>query len=402
MSNKNKDVELLQTIEIPVDKIKHLLDIPKEEIELLKTIEIPLDEIKSASKLKVDGPAELLETIVIPLEDIKNELTKLPKETITYDEIEVPINKIEEIFKKAKKKYLFIGNKKICKKIWLLTFFICIAIILFLTYILLNWNKDNCDLDQEITKIQNLVKVEEIVANSVVKPTPSLEPSPSPTTTPETVPNPSPSPSPSPEANPYWDFMYMPFINVNLDKLKQENSDTVGWIKVPNTNINYPFVQTTDNDYYLKHSFYKRSNSAGWVFLDYRNNFQTLDKNNILYAHGRLNNTMFGSLKKVIEPSWYQNQNNRYIQISSLYANTVWEVFSVYTIEPENYYLKTKFNVDEDFQNFYEKLKNRSVADFNVELNPSDKIITLSSCYNDDLRVVLHAKLISIVEKGTN
>ena len=49
--------------------------------------------------------------------------------------------------------------------------------------------------------------------------------------------------------------------------------------------INYPFVQTSDNDYYLNHSFNKKYNDAGWVFMDYRNNASNFDKNTILYAH---------------------------------------------------------------------------------------------------------------------
>lgn len=389
MAKKDEDIELLETIEIPVEKIKHLLDIPKEEIELLETIEIPIEDIKKATKKENQEPIELLETIAIPVDQIKEELNKLPQDTISYGEIEIPTHKIREIFKKAKKKYLFIGNKKICKKIWLVIFTLSIITIFILLYILLNWNQDNHNIKKEIEKVQTTVTVEEIA----VERSPITIPSPTPTEE-ETI-----EPTPTPEANPYWDFISIPFINVDLEKLRNENLDTIGWIKVNDTNINYPFVQSTDNEYYLKHSFYKKSNSAGWVFLDYRNNFEALDKNSILYAHGRLNNTMFGSLKKVIEPSWYQNQNNRYIQISSLYANTVWEVFSVYTIEPESYYLQTEFISDEEFQTFYNELKNRSVAEFNTELNPSDKILTLSSCYNDKLRIVLHAKLISIKEK---
>ena len=396
MNNKKEKIELLETIEIPVEKIKHLIDVPKEEIELLQTIEIPISEIKKANRINVQGPIELLETIKIPIEEIQEQLTKLPQDTITYNEIEIPTNKIREIFKKARKKYLFIGNKKICRKIWIVILFVAIICITLLTYILFNWNKDNNNLDKEIKKIQSIVQIEEVIIPPQEAP-PITTTTPSPTLETEIITE--PSPTPTLEANPYWDFMYIPFINVNLEELKQENLDTVGWIKVPNTKINYPFVQTIDNEYYLNHSFYKKKNSAGWVFLDYRNNFQTLDKNNILYAHGRLNNTMFGSLKKVIEPEWYQEQNNRYIQISSIYSNTVWEVFSVYTIKPENYYLKTKFNTDEDFQNFYQELKNRSVTNFNTEINPTDKILTLSSCYNDELRVVLHAKLNTITEK---
>lgn len=91
----------------------------------------------------------------------------------------------------------------------------------------------------------------------------------------------------------------MNMINVNFNDLKKTNPDIVGWIKVNGTNINYPFVQSKDNKYYLTHSFNKSYNSAGWVFLDYRNN-NTNNKNTIIYAHGRTDKTMFGTLKKVL------------------------------------------------------------------------------------------------------
>lgn len=89
----------------------------------------------------------------------------------------------------------------------------------------------------------------------------------------------------------------MNLINVDFNELKKFNSNTKGWIQVNGTNINYPFVQAKDNKFYLTHSFDKSYNSAGWVFLDYRNNINELSKNTIIYAHGRLDTTMFGSLK---------------------------------------------------------------------------------------------------------
>ena len=64
----------------------------------------------------------------------------------------------------------------------------------------------------------------------------------------------------------------MNLIDVDFTELKQTNSDVIGWIQVNGTNINYPFVQTNDNSYYLTHAFNKSYNDAGWVFLDYRNN----------------------------------------------------------------------------------------------------------------------------------
>ena len=138
----------------------------------------------------------------------------------------------------------------------------------------------------------------------------------------------------------------------------------------------------------------KSYNTMGWVFLDYRNNSDTWDKNNILYAHGLYNNTMFGSLKQVIEPSWYTNSENHLIKISKENENSVWEVFSTYTIKPESFYITTNFEDDKSFEAFVVTLQGRSVYDYNVSVSENDRILTLSSCYNDDLRVVVHAKLI--------
>lgn len=186
----------------------------------------------------------------------------------------------------------------------------------------------------------------------------------------------------------------VPFLEVDFNNLIKQNQDVQGWIKVKNTNINYPFVQTTDNQFYLKHSFNKNPNSAGWVFADFRNNIKEWDQNTILYAHGRLDNTMFGSLKKVVEEEWYEQKENHWIQISTKTSNSIWQVFSVYTIKPETYYITPNFENKEEHQEFLDTLIKRSDYNFDVELNTNNKIITLSSCYNKELRVVLHAKLI--------
>ena len=195
-------------------------------------------------------------------------------------------------------------------------------------------------------------------------------------------------------ANPYWDYIKMNLINVDFTNLLSINSDTKGWIQVNGTNINYPFVQTIDNEYYLKRDFNKKNNSAGWVYIDYRNDVENFDRNTILYAHGRLNGTMFGSLKNIFESDWFDDVNNHVIKLSTLTENTLWQVFSVYHIPTTSDYLQTEFSSNEDFLEFVNMLEERSQYEFNVEFNESDKILTLSTCYNDQERVVLHAKLI--------
>lgn len=199
--------------------------------------------------------------------------------------------------------------------------------------------------------------------------------------------------------DPYWDYVQMNLIDVDFNDLKNINPSTIGWIQVNGTNINYPFVQTNDNKYYLNHSFNKSKNSAGWVFMDYRNNISVLDKNTIIYAHGRLDNTMFGSLKNILTSGWLNNKNNYIVKLSTEYENNLWQVFSVYKIKTTNDYLQISFISNESFLEFTDKLIKRSNFNFNTKVNENDKILTLSTCYNEKEKVVLHAKLIKRVIK---
>ena len=176
--------------------------------------------------------------------------------------------------------------------------------------------------------------------------------------------------------------------------MKEKNADTVGWINVNNTNINYPYVQYKDNDYYLNHSFDKSYNDAGWVFMDYRNNSDLSNKNTIIYAHSRLDKTMFGSLSNVLKKDWYTNKDNHIIRISKEKSNTLWQIFSVYKIKTESYYITTDFYSDNDYVSFLNTIKDRSIYDFKTNLTSDDRILTLSTCYSDTERTVVHAKLI--------
>lgn len=199
----------------------------------------------------------------------------------------------------------------------------------------------------------------------------------------------------------YWSYIKQSLINVDIDSLKEKNGDTIGWIKVNNTNINYPFVQTKDNDYYLSHAFDKSNNNAGWVFLDYRNNSDFSDKNNIIYAHARRDNSMFGSLRNVLKKEWYSNKDNHIIKLSTANENTMWQIFSVYKIPVETYYITTQFTTSSQYKAFLETITKRSIHQFNTTVDSSDKILTLSTCSGEDDRIVVHAKLIKRSSKNT-
>lgn len=186
--------------------------------------------------------------------------------------------------------------------------------------------------------------------------------------------------------------------SIDFNALKQVNSETVAFLKVNGTEIEYPIVKTTNNDFYLKHSFDKTYNAAGWIYTDYKNKLDGTDKNIVIYGHNRKNGTMFSSLRNILNKNWYENEENLKIQLITESENFIYEVFSIYQIEKESYYLQTAFSNNEQYSSFIKTLKNRSIKDFNVDVTFEDQILTLSTCANDNnYRVVLHAKKIETI-----
>ena len=179
---------------------------------------------------------------------------------------------------------------------------------------------------------------------------------------------------------------------INFQELKEKNSDTIGWLKVNGTNIEYVVVKGTDNDYYLSHNFEKQNNSAGWIFADYRNKFDYTDYNTVIYGHNMKNDSMFGTLKNVLSDEWYNNEENRHIILVTEKGTFSYEVFSVYEEKASDYPIQTGFSNDNEYLNFLNTIKNKSLKDFNVELSVEKGILTLSTCGNDNKnRVILHA-----------
>ena len=203
------------------------------------------------------------------------------------------------------------------------------------------------------------------------------------------------------EDSPYWRYLKQKLIDVDLNALRQQNSDTKAWLQVTGTNINYPVVQTTNNEYYLKHSFDKSYNSAGWVFADFRNKLDGTDRNTIFYAHARSDGSMFGSLKNILSSSWVSDDNNFTVRTVNDSVSGLWQVFSVYRIPVTNDYIQTDFRSDEEYLNWLNMLKNRSQYKFNANMQAADKIITLSTCHGvaSSERVVMHARLIKWLER---
>ena len=264
------------------------------------------------------------------------------------------------------------------KKIYIIFVFIFTIILIYSVYNIIIWIKDGNKTKEIINEIDELVEIVEIETTDEI----------------DEIENNTETEEQKEEYSIYKEYEKIKMIDVNFDKLYKINTETKGWLNVPNTNINYPFVQKNDNSYYLTHAFDNSKNIGGWVFLDYRNNIDSLNKNTIMG-----NGTMFGSLKNCLKSNWLSNTDNHFIRISTKNSNMLFKVFSLYSIETTSDYIQTNFKDNEEFMNFIKLIKDRSVYKFDTQVNENDYILTLSTCNGKNLKLVMHAKLIKKEQK---
>ncbi len=186
-------------------------------------------------------------------------------------------------------------------------------------------------------------------------------------------------------------------LSVDFEGLRERNSDTVAWVKLNNTNIDFPVVKAEDNNYYLKRNFNRKSNGAGWIYADYRCSFDELSRNTIIYGHNRRNGTMFSNMNLLLDNEWFEDENNTKFYFSTASNNYVAKIFSIYSMKERNVFVSESFSSDEEFENYINEIKELSNYDFDIEVNPSDNIITLCTCGNNtNYRILLHAKLVKV------
>jgi len=264
------------------------------------------------------------------------------------------------------------------KVLWLLVGLVCAGMLVYNAVVLIRWSLDRKGILQETGEIEGVAGAEEIEDDENT----------------ELV-------NPPTGDSDYWYYVGLPLTNVVIGELKKINPDTVGFLSVAGTNINYPVVQTTNNEYYLTRSFKKAVNSAGWIFMDYRNDANFNDKNTIVYGHGRLDRIMFSTLKNILSTTWVKNKDNYVVRYSSEKENMLFQVFSVYTVPTESYYIQTDFVGESLYQEWLDVMIGRSMFDFGTSVNTGDKILTLSTCKdnNGENKVVMHAKLIKKSKK---
>ena len=178
------------------------------------------------------------------------------------------------------------------------------------------------------------------------------------------------------------------------ENLYDKYEDYRGWIKIDNTNINYPIVQGKDNSFYLDKDINKNYLSSGSIFMNYLNHGFN-DENTVLFGHHMRNKTMFAQLKKYKEKEFFYGNNDIVIEVENGKV-LKYKVFSAYVTDSKDNYIKTNFDDKDQYKEFLEDIKNKSQYKSDIDVNENDKIITLSTCSYEfnDARMVVHGKLL--------
>lgn len=186
----------------------------------------------------------------------------------------------------------------------------------------------------------------------------------------------------------------------NLENIAKINSDVVGWIKIGNTNIDYPVMQ--NGDYYLHRNIYKNYSSHGTPYLAEYCNIQYSD-NLIIYGHHMNDNSMFAQLDNYKKHSFYEN--HKYIKFYSYYnGKTIEKTYEVaiafktvvYSDKGFKYYNYTNFSDVQELNDFIENCRKLEFYNTGIDINYGDKLITLSTCEYSQKngRIVVVAKQI--------
>lgn len=186
----------------------------------------------------------------------------------------------------------------------------------------------------------------------------------------------------------------------NLENISKINLDVIGWIKVENSNINYPVMQ--NGDYYLHRNIYKNYSSHGTPYLAEYCNVQYSD-NLIIYGHHMNDNSMFAQLDNYKKQSFYEN--HKYIKFYSYYnGKTIEKTYEVaiafktvvYSEKGFKYYNYTNFSDVQELNDFIENCRKLEFYNTGIDINYGDKLITLSTCEYSQKngRIVVVAKQI--------
>lgn len=216
------------------------------------------------------------------------------------------------------------------------------------------------------------------------KPEETLPTEPEETTVPQSVWIPEPI-----EDDPHAEAM----LDIDLEALRMENPDVVGWIRIPDTKIDYPLMIGQDNEYYLHNTWNRMPNVMGSIFMECNNNPDLTDYNTIIYGHNMGNGTMFAGLHRYGEKGY--RENHPYVYIFHDGGVLRYEVFSAYRAEVDSVVYGLSYREEETRANLVAHALENSRIDADIIPEQHDRILTLSTCsgagYSN--RWVVHARL---------
>ncbi len=185
----------------------------------------------------------------------------------------------------------------------------------------------------------------------------------------------------------------VPMTRVDLPSLQEINEEAIGWIEIGGTSISYPMVYTTDNSYYLTHTFSKEKNKSGGIFVEASNEADFSDMHTIVYGHNMKDGSMFAGLKNYSKASYFEAHPYIYVDLAD--GSHCYQIFSCHEANTSDITYTIGFEADETYQTFLDSLKEASLYDTGVEVSQTEKVITLSTCTKSGTkRFVVHAKMV--------
>lgn len=207
----------------------------------------------------------------------------------------------------------------------------------------------------------------------------------------------------------YPNVIFPPNLQLKYAKLYATNQEFVGYLSADGVNLNLPIVQTTDDEKYLSKNFYGQSTKYGCPFVTHFNNIETLDTNTVIFGHHMNDGTVFGALDAYKTIDGFKKAP--VITFNTLYQDYKWKVIAAfitnaYEKDDNGYvfrYYFTSLSTEERYAAYLNELAQRSLYDTGVDVLPSDKILTLSTCSHefDDARFVVVARLVRPGESET-
>ncbi len=190
----------------------------------------------------------------------------------------------------------------------------------------------------------------------------------------------------------------------NLKEIHNEYPNVYAWLEIPDTNINYPVMQYSDNDFYLTHNYKNEKSSAGAIYFDKDVSLTKPSDNYQIYGHRNKYGLMFESLLKYAKKDFYDEHH--YIYLTTLEEESTYEIVAVFysrvyysdEVNVFRYYNFVNANNVEEFNSYIQNAKSASIYDTGVEVSYHEQIITLSTCEysKENGRFVVVAKKVNI------